>query len=565
MQEKRLAWAGIVLGLFFLGAIWVWENVFLGPGGGNAADRLYLGFFRFVAWLCLLIGIGDMLLRLGRIRQRAAALKPSGVFGDARFATATECYDAGLMDPKGLYLGTMKADRQVYPLFYSGKAHLLTVAPARSGKGVGVVIPNLLHYQGSVFVTDPKGELASVTRAHRAERFSQKVYVLNPWGLHDLPQDRYNPLAPLIEAAGDEALIRGLADEARALALQLLPEPDDARNRYFRDGARNILRAVMLHLATRGDPDTCTLPQMWRVLSSQKRLTDLIADMAGSTALGGMVADLGDDLSHQVADNEEQFQDFRQGAVQALEIFDPASWLADAVAGSDVDFKALKEGRATVYLVIPQDRIATHGAWLGLVTRQAISAVTRSHGDTPVLFLLDEFANMGKLEGLAESLTGLPGLGVRVWAIVQELAELKRIYGPETAQTIASQAEVKQFFAVQNDALLRQLSQALGQRTVKTRNYNLGRSLDTDISESLSETGRPLMSPEEIRQMDDDEQLLLIKALLPVRANRPPFWCIKPWAEWAGANPVEGTPPKRTPVASIPYVEKSNKAASKVA
>lgn len=377
MQEKRLAWAGIVLGLFFLGVIWVWENVVLGPGGGNAADRLYLGFFRFMAWACLLIGIGDMLLRLGRIRERAAALKPSGVFGKARFATATECYDAGLMDPKGLYLGTMKADRQVYPLFYSGKAHLLTVAPARSGKGVGVVIPNLLHFQGSVFVTDPKGELASVTRKHRAERLGQKVYVLNPWGLHDLPQDRYNPLAPLIEAAGDEALIRGLADEARALALQLLPEPDDARNRYFRDGARNILRAVMLHLATRGDPDTCTLPQMWRVLSSQKRLTDLIADMAGSTALGGMVADLGDDLSHQVADNEEQFQDFRQGAVQALEIFDPASWLADAVAGSDVDFKALKEGRATVYLVIPQDRIATHGAWLGLVTRQAISAVTR--------------------------------------------------------------------------------------------------------------------------------------------------------------------------------------------
>ncbi len=61
------------------------------------------------------------------------------------------------------------------PLFYSGKAHLLTCAPARQGKGIGVVIPNLLHYSGSVVVTDPKGELAAVTAAHRRERFGQEV------------------------------------------------------------------------------------------------------------------------------------------------------------------------------------------------------------------------------------------------------------------------------------------------------------------------------------------------------------------------------------------------------
>ncbi len=65
-----------------------------------------------------------------------------------------------------------------------------------------------------------------------------------------------------------------------------------------------------------------------------------------------------------------------------------------------------------------------------------------------MLFLLDEFANMGKLSGLAESLTALPGLGVRVWMFVQELAELVRLYGPNTAKTVLSQAEVKQFFAV---------------------------------------------------------------------------------------------------------------------
>ncbi|MFC5583793.1 type IV secretory system conjugative DNA transfer family protein [Nitratireductor kimnyeongensis] len=527
-----------------------------GPENGvhlNAADQLYLGVFQFIGATAMLVGVGGYLKLWQQRAKRKLAELPSGTFGGAAFASLRDCKAAGLCDPCGLYLGVLDGQ----PLFYSGKAHLLTAAPARQGKGINVVIPNLLHFQGSVFVTDPKGELAAVTAAHRAERLGQKVYVLNPWGLHGLPQHRCNPLQPLLDAANDPALIRGVADEAKALALQLLPEPEDSRNRYFREGARTILRAVMLHLATRGAPATCTLPEMWRVLSSTKRIEKLVDHMVASDALFGMVADLGQDLAFQLEDNPDQFADFRQGAIQALDIFDPVGFLGAAVSGSDVDFRALKEGKASVYLVIPQDRIATHGAWLGLVTRQAIAAVARSSGRSEVLFVLDEFANMGKLAGLAESLTALPGLGVRVWAFVQELSELIRLYGPYTARTVLSQAEVKQFFAVQDDQLAKTLSAALGQRTVKTRNFNLGRTEDDEIGESLGETGRPLMSPDEIRLMGADEQLLLIKALPPIRAQRLPFWFVSPWASWAARNPVEGDYPQPRPHLRLTYSKRS--------
>ncbi|MCO5073033.1 MAG: type IV secretory system conjugative DNA transfer family protein [Rhizobiaceae bacterium] len=527
-----------------------------GPENGthlNAADQLYLGFFQFIGATAMLIGVGGYLKLWQQRAKRKLAELPSGTFGGAAFASLRDCAAAGLCDPHGLYLGVLDGQ----PLFYSGKAHLLTAAPARQGKGINVVIPNLLHFQGSVFITDPKGELAAVTAAHRAERLGQKVYILNPWGLHGLPQHRCNPLQPLLDAANDPALIRGVADEAKALALQLLPEPEDSRNRYFREGARTILRAVMLHLATRGAPATCTLPEMWRVLSSTKRIEKLVDQMTASDALFGMVADLGQDLAYQLEDNPDQFADFRQGAVQALDIFDPVGFLGAAVSGSDVDFRDLKEGKASVYLVIPQDRIATHGAWLGLVTRQAIAAVARSSGQSEVLFVLDEFANMGKLAGLAESLTALPGLGVRVWAFVQEPSELIRLYGPYTARTVLSQAEVKQFFAVQDDQLAKTLSAALGQRTVKTRNFNLGRTEDDEIGESLGETGRPLMSPDEIRLMGADEQLLLIKALPPIRAQRLPFWFVAPWAAWAARNPVEGGYPQPRPHLRLTYSKRS--------
>ncbi len=73
--------------------------------------------------------------------------------------------------------------------------------------------------------------------------------IVNPWGLHGLPQHRINPLEVLIVLASDPQRQRGLTDEVKAIALQLYPEPEDTRNQYFREGSRGIMRAVLLYLA----------------------------------------------------------------------------------------------------------------------------------------------------------------------------------------------------------------------------------------------------------------------------------------------------------------------------
>jgi len=483
-------------------------------------------------------------------RKLAAATTPSGVYGQARFATRKDIAQAGLFDSDGLFLGVH--DRK--PIFHNGKAHLLTVAPARTGKGVSVVTPNLLHWQGSVFVTDPKGELAGMTGWHRQETLGQKVCILNPWGLHGLPQHRFNPLAVLVALYEDDGERRGLTGAVRDLALQLVPEPEtDAKNRFFREGSRKLLRALMLHLATREDPARNTLPELWRILQSTARMEDALTEMAESNALGGVVADLAEDIARLMASNPEQFGDFREGAVQAVDIFEPSGWLADCVSASDFDFAELKSGATSIYLVIPQDEIKTNGAWLGLLARQAIDAVARQRGNSQVLFLLDEASNMGRIHNLTESLTALPGLGVRVWMIVQELAELRRVYGREATATILSQSEVVQYFAVQNHDLAKEISAALGNRTVVTNSYNLGRSMNDAAGESFSETGRPLLSPDDIRQLPRDTQILFVQNNPPIMARRVPFWEVIPWQDWVDTNPVEGDPPTPWPKYRVKY------------
>ena len=91
---------------------------------------------------------------------------------------------------------------------------------------------------------------------------------------------------------------------------------------------------------------------------------------------------------------------------------------------------------------------------------------------------------------------------------------------------------------------------------MKTRSYNLGRFDTDEIGESLGETGRPLLSPDEVRMMKKDEQLLFIQALPPIRAERFPFWFVGPWASWAQRNPVEGDYPQPRPRLHLTYKQK---------
>jgi len=500
-----------------------------------------LGFIFLAGVWVFALGILDALrLLLMRIARRIAET-PTGIFGEASFASLRDCADFGLTDPAGLFLGVLKG----VPLFFRGKAHLLTVAPARQGKGIAVVIANLLHFCGSVFVTDPKGELAAITARVRQVVFRQFVIFMNPGRLHGLPSHCYNPFQPIIDIFADPRRHHELGDAVRGIVLQLIPEPAGGdKNQYFRDGARNLLEGLILFLVTRGRPEKCTLPELWRIVKNTHRLELTFQEMAESDALDSVVADFGEEFLYQIEDGARQFSDFRTGVSNALQIFRPGGPLAESVSKSDFRFEDLKAKGTTIYVMIPAEHIATYKPWLGLITQQAINAVAREKGEQEVLLLLDEFANLGRLAGLAEALTLLPGYGVRVWAIVQDLSQLVQVYGRETANIIMSQAEVKQFFAVQDFDLAQRLARLLGERSIITRSYNLGQRAEDEIGVSASERGVPLMLPQEIMALPEDQQLLLVKNAPPILAKKVPYWNVAPWRDWADPNPMEGDHPR---------------------
>ena len=523
-----------------------WPDIFgVTPG---TYDFMVSGFGQVIGGTAVFHGAVTLSRTAQAKEQRKALEQTTGTFGTADFASEEDIAAKGLRDPNGLYLGL----HQGQPIFYSGEGHLYTVARARTGKGTTTATPNCLHNTGSMLITDPKGELAAMSGEHRETRFGQNVYYWNPYGLHGLPQNAINPLQPIVKCALNRRQRRTLLSKVRRMALQLYPEPEDARNRVFRDGSRGLIVFLILWYAL-NDPENCTLPQVYRDLASPRRLKAKLNAALDSDALGGTLGDMADDIIQQMDDTPELFGSFRAGAIQQLSIFEPSGLLAEAVSGSDVDLETLKDGNTTIYLMMPPDRMASEGVALGLIVNEAIAEISQSQKRGKVLFLLDEFANLGRLWGLAESLTALPGLGVRVWMIVQEEAELVRLYGPNTAQTIKSQSEVRQYFAVNNASLAQSLSKELGTRTVRTRSHNLGHAVTDDVGENIGEAGQPLMRPEEIMQMGPSDQLVLVNGMRPIFGQRIPFWHVDPWNGWAKTNPVEGETPQAETLLRLRY------------
>ncbi len=159
-------------------------------------------------WLLLAAGLAGALIAWLKRRAAGAGLEDTGdVHGSARWASEREVW-ASLGGGEGLIVGRENR-RNGSLLRYDGEQHLITIAPTRSGKGVGAIIPNLLTANPSILCIDPKGENARITV--RARRGFGPIDVLDPFGVSGVPSAAFNPLDGLdpdsLELAEDAALL----------------------------------------------------------------------------------------------------------------------------------------------------------------------------------------------------------------------------------------------------------------------------------------------------------------------------------------------------------------------
>lgn len=459
-------------------------------------------------------------------------------FGSSRWANEfdlqhrgwTGRYDAG----EGLFLGRIgSTDKDIV---YSGDMHALTIAPTRAGKGATAIIPNLLSLNSSILVIDPKGENARRTAARR-QRMGHDVRIIDPWGI-SIEADRYgdgaspdmiacyNPLADLDPESPD------LATDAMMLA-DALVIPSGGDNRFWDEEAKGLIFGFILYLVTdRREQTTRTLGRLRDLLTLPMEASedpDEFSMMELLVRMGMSENNLVRASGNRFAQKEDKERSGVLSSAQANTHFLDSPKLRENLSHSDFSFSDLKtaDTPVTVYLVLPLDRLPTFSRWLRLLVISGLKDLMRLPHDpdrAPVRIILDEFAALKRLDMVKEAYGTMAGLGVQLWAITQDLGQLKELYG-ESWQTFVGNAGVFQYFGSRDHMTAQYASQLTGITTVKKRSNSSSSGSSSSggsSSESVSydDVQRPLAYPDELMTIPRNLELLFIENSHPIIARK---------------------------------------------
>ncbi|AAW70872.1 type IV secretion system protein VirD4 [Wolbachia endosymbiont of Brugia malayi] len=451
-----------------------------------------------------------LMIILWNLRERIIEWRPfrkkESLHGDSKWASEKEIRKAGLRSKKGLLLGK---DKRGY-FIADGYQHALLFAPTGSGKGVGFVIPNLLFWTDSVIVHDIKLENYEITSGWR-ERQGQKVYVWNP-AQPDGISHCYNPLEWISEKPGQ------MVDDVQKIANLIMPEQD-----FWQNEARSLFVGVVLYLLAAPEK-VKSFGEVVRTMRSDDVVYNLAVVLDTMGKIIHPVAYMNIAAFLQKADKE------RSGVVStmnsSLELW--ANPLIDtATASSDFNILDFKRKKVTVYVGLTPDNLNRLKPLMQVFYQQATEFLCRKlpSDDEPygVLFLMDEFPTLGKMEQFQTGIAYFRGYRVRLFLIVQDTEQLKGIYEEAGMNSFLSNSTYRITFAANNIETANLISQLIGNKTVQQESLNKPKFLDLNpASRSLhiSETQRALLLPQEIIMLPRDEQIILIESTYPIKSKK---------------------------------------------
>jgi len=461
-------------------------------------------------------GFASIALAVALSVWRAREARNVTTYGSARWAKRTEVAKAGLLGPDGVLLGQLGSDY----LRHDGPEHVLCFAPTRSGKGVGLVIPTLLTWAGSVVIHDIKGENWTLTAGWR-RRFG-RVLLFDPTN----PKSHaYNPLLEVRRGPWEVRDAQNIAD------ILVDPEGSIEKRNHWEKTSHALLVGAILHVLY-AEPDK-TLAGVANFLSDPKRpiATTLTAMMA--------TAHLGDRPHPVVASAARELlnksENERSGVLSTAMSFlglyrDPVT--AEVTSRCDWRIADLVEGArpTALYLVVPPSDISRTKPLIRLILNQIGRRLTEELESKrqrhKLLLMLDEFPALGRLDFFESALAFMAGYGLKSFLIALSLNQIERAYGPNNA--ILDNCHVRVSFASNDERTAKRVSDALGTATEirDAKNY-AGHRLSPWLGHlmvSRQETARPLLTPGEVMQLPPADELVMVSGVHPIRAKKARYY-----------------------------------------
>lgn len=469
------------------------------------------------------VGFGLPLLALMGAMYFVLKPRRKSLHGDARFAGASDLARHGLFKKTGNGIVVGSFGGKLVRL--GGQQFVILAAPTRSGKGVGVVIPNLLEYAESVVVLDIKQENFDLTSGWRASQ-GHEVFLFNPFA-EDRRTHRWNPLSYV----SDDPAFR--VSELMSIAAMLYPDGSDEQ-KFWISQARNAFMAFTLYLFDNRDDErrhgfpgahgAPTLGAVFRLSTGDgSDLRKYLKSLSEKSFLSGNARAAFANLLSQA---DETFASIMGTFKEPLN-----AWINPVLdkATSDNDFLLtdLRRKKMTIYIGIQPNKLAESRLIINLFFSQVINLNTkelpRSNPDLKYqcLLLMDEFTAIGKVDIIASAVSYMAGYNVRLLPIIQSMAQLDATYGRDVSRTIITNHALQILYAPREQQDANDYSDMLGYTTVRRKNVTHAR----EKTHTFTEERRALMLPQELKAMGNDHEVFLYEGIPhPVKCDKIKYY-----------------------------------------
>lgn len=422
----------------------------------------------------------------------------------------------------GTILGHLNKNYIVQPNESKPNRNVMVVGGSGSYKTQGYVITNVLNEtKNSIVVTDPKGEIYEHT-ADFKERQGYKVHVINFARMQN--SDRYNPIDYVTNDTEASIVATKIVDSANK----------DGKKDIWYYSQRSLLSALILYAKKELHPKDRNMSGIIDFLQTHEEAKNDDEESELDKAFLSL------EFSHPARKLYELGYKKSRGDMKGSIIVSLLTTISDYInetvgkftSFSDFHLQNIGEEKTMLYVIIP----VMDSTWQGLTNiffSQLFSELYELASDhhaklpVPVDFILDEFVNLGKFTNYEEFLATCRGYGIGVSTVIQSLTQLQDRYNKEKAESILGNCSIQICMNAPNNTTAEYFSDLLGKATVKVETENKSSSKNsnqdgssTSQSENESYSARDLMTPDEVKNMEHDTELIIFSNKAPIKAKK---------------------------------------------
>ena len=474
--------------------------------GQLATQHLFAQYFKALGGFTIIFALFFV---IGIARSAPKSEYTDFEHGSSDWSKNGEQYQV-LSNKKGIIL----AEDNYLPVDKRGNVNVLVVGGSGSGKSASYSIPNAYQMLGSYVFTDPKGELYDKTAGFLKEN-GYDIKVLNL--VKPQNSDGYNPLMHISSEIDVDVIANTIVKGQKT--------GDGGSDPFWDDSAEMLLKALIYYLLA-------TRPEEEQNLASCAELVRAANSNGGSNLLTELISKLPYDhparmnyKSIEIAP-EKTYSSILSTLQSKLGKFDSKE-IAEVTSTDTINFEDIGNKKTAVY-VISSDTHTAYDFLLTIFFSQMIQQLYNYADDNggklkvPTYFILDEFANIGKVPDFDKKISTSRSRKISFSVILQNLDQLEAVY-EKSYETIIGNCDTHVFLGSNSYKTVEYFSKALGEKTIERDSISVNKDRQyfrTGISKSDQVMARALMTPDELRRMDNDLCIIFEKDIRPVKANK---------------------------------------------